>query len=63
MSRPLITQMLWEVAKAKKNSGVEMQLEVLIREKERQTVRESAHFCKEAALVSIDVSGTLVMWA
>lgn len=42
-----------------------MQLEVLIREKERKTVRESAHFCKEAALISIDVSGTLVMvmWA
>lgn len=53
--------MLWEVAKAKKNSGVEMQLEVLIREKKE--VRESAHFCKEVVLVSIDVSGTLVMWA
>lgn len=63
MSRPLVTQMLWEVAKAKKNSGGEMQLEVLIREKERQAVRESARFCKEAALVSIDASGTLVMWA
>lgn len=61
MSRPLITQMLWEVAKAKKNSGRNATRSAY--KGKRKKVRESAHFCKEAALISIDVSGTLVMWA
>lgn len=32
--------MLWEVAQAKKDSGVEMQLEVLIREKKKANKRK-----------------------
>ena len=53
MSGLLITQVLWEVAKAKKNSGVEMQLEVLIRGGKKQ---EEVYTPVKEAFTSIDAN-------